>query len=114
MSYPQAHILYLSEKDMLAAGVNNIVSCTDCMEEVAKLLDDGDYRMGSENGNSHGCMIRFPYNSLAALLEIFQRLPTNRKMRNFHGYRGLHLIFSRKRVTLIALTMTGGNNHGCN
>ena len=36
------------------------------------------------------------------------------KMRNFHRYRGLHLIFFGKRVTLIALTMTGGNNHGCN
>ena len=59
MSYPKVDILYLSEKDMLAAGVNNVVSCTDCMEEVVKLLDDGDYRMGGENGNSHGCMISF-------------------------------------------------------
>lgn len=51
MSYPKVDILYLSEKDMLAAGVNNVVSCTDCMEEVVKLLDDGDYRMG---GDSYG------------------------------------------------------------
>ena len=29
MSYPKVDILYLSEKDMLAAGVNNVVQCTD-------------------------------------------------------------------------------------
>ena len=62
MSYPKVDILYLSEKDMLDAGVNDVVKCTDTMEEVVKLLDDGDYRMGGENGNSHGCMISFPDN----------------------------------------------------
>ena len=43
MSYPKVDILYLSEKDMLDAGVNDVVKCTDTMEEVVKLLDDGDY-----------------------------------------------------------------------
>ena len=42
MSYPKVDILYLSEKDMLAAGVNNVVSCTDCMEEVVKLLEHAE------------------------------------------------------------------------
>ena len=40
MSYPKVDILYLSEKDMLDAGVNDVVKCTDTMEEVVKLLDD--------------------------------------------------------------------------
>lgn len=52
--------LYLNEQDMLAAGVDDVVRCTDCMEDLLKLLDKGDYRMGGENGNSHGCMISFP------------------------------------------------------
>lgn len=60
MAYPQVDFLYLSEKDMIAAGVNDVLKCTDCMEEVLKTLDIGDYRMGGENGNSHGCMISFP------------------------------------------------------
>ena len=30
------------------------------MEELLKILDKGDYRMGGENGNSHGCMVTFP------------------------------------------------------
>ena len=60
MSYPNVDLLYLSEKDMIEAGVGDVVKCTDCMEELLKLLDKGDYRMGGENGNSHGCMISFP------------------------------------------------------
>lgn len=60
MSYPKVDLLYLNEKDMLKAGVGDVVKCTDCMEELLKLLDKGDYRMGGENGNSHGCMVSFP------------------------------------------------------
>ncbi len=60
MAYPAISFLYLSEPDMIEAGVTDVVACTDCMEEVVKLLDEGDYRMGGENGNSHGCMIQFP------------------------------------------------------
>ena len=60
MSYPEVDFLYLNEEDMMKAGVDDVVSCTDCMEELLKLLDKGDYRMGGENGNSHGCMVSFP------------------------------------------------------
>lgn len=62
MDYPKIDLLFLNEKDMLAAGVNDVVKCTECMEEVLKLLDNGDYRMGGDNGNSHGCMVSFPEN----------------------------------------------------
>lgn len=60
MSYPRVDFLYLSEPDMIKAGVTDVLKCTDTMEEVLKLLDAGDYRMGGENGNSHGCMVHFP------------------------------------------------------
>lgn len=60
MKLPGIDLLYLNEADMLKAGVNDVVGCTDCMEELLKLLDQGDYRMGGENGNSHGSMITFP------------------------------------------------------
>ncbi|MBC3796587.1 tyramine oxidase subunit B [Acetobacterium tundrae] len=60
MAFPKIDLLYLSEADMLKAGVDDVVGCTDCMEELLKLLDKGDYRMGGDNGNSHGCMITFP------------------------------------------------------
>lgn len=60
MAYPEIDFLYLSEPDMIEAGVTDVLKCTECMEEVLKTLDMGDYRMGGENGNSHGCMIQFP------------------------------------------------------
>lgn len=60
MTYPKIDFLYLSEPDMIKAGVTDTVQCTETMEEVLKLLDQGDYRMGGENGNSHGCMVFFP------------------------------------------------------
>ena len=55
-------LLYLSEPDMLKAGVNDVVACTECMEELLITLDKGDYLMGGENGNSHGTMFTFPDN----------------------------------------------------
>lgn len=51
---------YLSEQDMIAAGVTDIARCTDVMEETLVLLRKGDYMMAGENGNSHGAMITFP------------------------------------------------------
>ncbi len=60
MSDTGLDLLYLNEEDMLKAKVDDVVRCTDCMEEMLKLLDKGDYRMGGDNGNSHGCMISFP------------------------------------------------------
>jgi len=47
MGFPRIDLLYLNEQDMLKAGVDDVVGCTDCMEELLKLLDKGDYRMGS-------------------------------------------------------------------
>jgi ornithine cyclodeaminase/alanine dehydrogenase-like protein (mu-crystallin family) len=51
---------YLSEPNMIDAGVGDVVRCTDVMEEALVLLRQGDYRMAGENGNSHGAMITFP------------------------------------------------------
>lgn len=60
MAYPEIDMLYLNEKDMIAAGVTDTLKCVETMEEVLKTLDRGDYRMGGENGDSHGCMVYFP------------------------------------------------------
>lgn len=60
MAYPKIDFLYLNEHDMIEAGVTDTVGCVETMEKTLKLLDIGDYRMGGENGNSHGCMVFFP------------------------------------------------------
>lgn len=54
------NFLFLNESDMIAAGVTDIRSCVDVMEETLVLLAQGDYRMAGQNSNSHGAMITFP------------------------------------------------------
>ncbi len=63
MSYPNIDILYLSEDDMIAAGVKDMKGCVEAMEEMFKLMKVGNYRMGGANGNSHGSMVMFPEKS---------------------------------------------------
>lgn len=52
--------LYLSEPDMIRAGVKDMKTCVDVMEDLLVTLYKGDYVMGGQNHNSHGCMITFP------------------------------------------------------
>ncbi|MEI2264323.1 tyramine oxidase subunit B [Erwinia sp. CGal63] len=55
--------LYLSEPDMIRAGVTDMAACVDTMEEMFGLLWHGDYRMAGANNDSHGAMVTFPENS---------------------------------------------------
>ncbi len=63
MEYPRIDFLYLSEDDMIAAGVKDMAACVEAMEEMFKLMKVGNYRMGGANGNSHGSMVMFPEKS---------------------------------------------------
>lgn len=58
--YPRIDFLYLSEPDMIAAGVMDAARCVDVCEETFGLLGKGDYLMGGSNHNSHGMGIVFP------------------------------------------------------
>ncbi|CAI3806360.1 Alanine dehydrogenase [Pseudomonas sp. MM223] len=55
--------IYLSEQDMIRAGVTDMPACVDTMEEMFGLLYQGDYRMAGPNSDSHGAMITFPEHS---------------------------------------------------
>ena len=55
--------VYLSESDMIAAGVTDMPTCVDTMEEMFGLLWHGDYRMAGANNDSHGAMVLFPKES---------------------------------------------------
>ena len=52
--------IYLSEQDMIKAGVTDMPQCVDTMEAMFALLQTGDYRMAGPNNDSHGAMITFP------------------------------------------------------
>jgi len=58
--YPKIDFLYLSEPDMIAAGVLDAERCVAVCEETFSLLGEGDYLMGGPNHNNHGMSIVFP------------------------------------------------------
>ena len=59
----QSGFLYLSEPDMIEAGVLDAPRCVNVCEDVFRLLATGDYLMGGPNHNSHGLGIEFPEES---------------------------------------------------
>lgn len=56
----QIDLIWLSEQDMIDAGVTDTAKCVETMEETLILLDKGDYRMAGASANSHGAQINFP------------------------------------------------------
>ncbi len=63
MAGKRTDFLYLSEPDMIKAGVLDVKRCVDVAEETFALLSEGDYLMGGSNHNSHGMGIVFPKES---------------------------------------------------
>lgn len=57
---PKIDFLYLNEEDTIKAGVKDFKRCIEVMDEMFKLLGEGDYLMGGANHNSHGIKIYFP------------------------------------------------------
>jgi ornithine cyclodeaminase len=62
---------------MIAAGVTDMASCVDAMQETFVLLHRGDYRMAGPNNDSHGALINFPDES------PFEAMPRNGADRRF-------------------------------
>ena len=56
----KVNFLYLSEPDMIKAGVKNMDQCIDTMEKMLITLKKGDYVMAGTNHNSHGAQVMFP------------------------------------------------------
>lgn len=66
MEAREIEFLYLNEKDMLKAGVMDAGRCVDCMEDVMRLLSEGDCLMGGREHNDHGIQLIFPNESKIA------------------------------------------------
>ena len=69
--------IYLSEPDMIAAGVTDMAQCVDTMDDMFKLLYSGDYRMAGPNNDYHRAMMIFPVES------PFPNMPKNTADRRF-------------------------------
>ena len=59
----KTEILLLNEEELIECGVIDFPHCVDVLEEMFKLLGEGDYVMGGAKHNSHGIPIRFPKES---------------------------------------------------
>ncbi|NPV71535.1 MAG: ornithine cyclodeaminase [Firmicutes bacterium] len=60
MKGKRVKFLYLSEPDMIKAGVLDMHKCVETMVETFELVGKGDYLMGGPGENHHGMMIYFP------------------------------------------------------
>jgi ornithine cyclodeaminase len=60
MAGKRTDFLYLSEPDMIKAGITDVKRSVDVAQETFALLSEGDYLMGGSNHNSHGMGIIFP------------------------------------------------------
>lgn len=69
--------LYLSEPDMIKAGVKNMDQCVETMEDLLVTLNKGDYVMAGVNHNSHGAQVIFPDDPQ------FEGMPKNADDRRF-------------------------------
>lgn len=69
--------LYLSEPDMIKAGVKNMDQCVEAMEDLLVTLNKGDYVMAGVNHNSHGAQVIFPDDPQ------FEGMPKNSDDRRF-------------------------------
>ena len=69
--------LYLSEPDMIKAGVKNMDQCGEAMEDLLVTLNKGDYVMAGVNHNSHGAQVIFPDDPQ------FEGMPKNADDRRF-------------------------------
>jgi len=60
MKGKKVKFLYLSEPEMIKAGVLDMEKCVKVIDETFHLLGKGDYLMGGPLENEHGLMIWFP------------------------------------------------------
>ena len=62
MTGKKVEILFLSQEDMIKAGVLDTKKCVEAIDEMFKLVAEGDYLMGGPFENDHGIRIYFPIN----------------------------------------------------
>ena len=60
MAGKRTSFLYLNESEMIRAGVLDSKHCVDVLDEMFKLIGQGDYIMGGPDRNEHGIRIYFP------------------------------------------------------
>ncbi len=73
----KVEFLYLTEEELIEAGVLNMKECVNTIESMFRLLGKGDYLMGGPNRNDHGLMLWFNED------EPFENIPKKGPDRRF-------------------------------
>jgi N-[(2S)-2-amino-2-carboxyethyl]-L-glutamate dehydrogenase len=73
----KVEFLYLSEEDLIKAGVLDMNQCVEIIDEMFKVIGQGDYLMGGPRENEHGIMLWFPTE------KRFDKMPTAGPDRRF-------------------------------
>ena len=60
MSGREVEFLFLSQKDMIEAGVLDMNGCVEVMEKAFRIMHRGDYLMGGPSQNHHGMKLWLP------------------------------------------------------
>ena len=60
MKGKRVEFVFLSQEDLIQAGVLDMHRCVDVMDQAFTLLGQGDYVMGGPSGNDHGLRLWFP------------------------------------------------------
>lgn len=63
MSDAKIDFLYLSESDMMEAGVLDAKGCVEAMRETISLFGKQDFLLGGPKGDEHGLQVNFPAKS---------------------------------------------------
>src|SRR5699024_11098856 len=64
----QIDLIWLSEQDMIDAGVTDTAACVETMEETLILLDKGDYRMAGARSEEHTSELQSRFDLVCRLL----------------------------------------------
>ena len=60
MERKKVEFRFLSEPDMIEAGVLDVKKCVEVMDDTFRLMGQGDFVMGGYNQSSHGSMLWYP------------------------------------------------------
>ena len=60
MSGKKVEFLFLSQKDMIEAGVLDMKECVEVMDKAFRIMNQGDYLMGGPSQNHHGMKLWLP------------------------------------------------------
>lgn len=70
MEHQKVEFVFLSQPEMIEAGVLDMPRCVDVMDEAFQLMGQGDYLMGGPCRNHHGIKLHFPKEALGPKMPV--------------------------------------------